>query len=407
MKRLKLALFFLALASSAFAQGVFVPAQTAFKVVNGYTTPIAKATITVCGAGASGIPCSPALVNTVFSNTALTQPLSNPFTSDAFGNYQFASVPGTYTVTVTASGFAGYSYQVSLSSVGTVAVTMPNSSNGTLCNGLAQIDQTAGATTNGFLTTASGTQSLVYGVVVSGCGTTGSASVVISGPVQVVFDTSSVTVGDAVGISSTPGSVTDLGSANPTTALLGIIGVISVSPTGQLPTACTIAPGCWINYLPAGGSGGGGGSSANAVVTNPATTAANSIQGTAATVQALTPKCPAGAASTVNCLQVLDNTGTQVFGAQQNDQVLLGGGANKSLGSNTTSNSDLLGLLSATGTSVSYTFSNTGYSVHPVCFGQDLTSGTLLTPTYTAATSVSFATTSNGHTVQYICLVFK
>lgn len=105
--------FFLGVGSLAFSQGVFVPQQTAFKVVNGYTTPIANASITVCAANTSGIPCSPALVNAIFKDAALTQALSNPFTSDAFGNYQFASAGGAYTVTVTASGFVGSSYQVS------------------------------------------------------------------------------------------------------------------------------------------------------------------------------------------------------------------------------------------------------------------------------------------------------
>src|SRR5208282_38367 len=100
MRRLSLAVLFLSSALGAFGQGVFVPQQTALKVVNGYTTPIANATITVCAASAGGIPCAPVLLSTIFSNTALTQPLSNPFLSDPFGNYQFAVAPGTYTVTV-------------------------------------------------------------------------------------------------------------------------------------------------------------------------------------------------------------------------------------------------------------------------------------------------------------------
>ncbi len=99
---------------TCFGQGVFIPPQTAFRTVNGVTAPIANATVTVCAAGASGIPCSPALVNTIFKDAALTQPLSNPFTSDSNGNYQFAVAPGTYTVTTTAAGFSGYSYQVTL-----------------------------------------------------------------------------------------------------------------------------------------------------------------------------------------------------------------------------------------------------------------------------------------------------
>lgn len=86
----------------------------ALNTVNGVTRPLAGATITVCAARTGGLPCSPALVNAVFSNAALTQPLSNPFFADGSGNYRFAVGQGTYTVTVTAKGFSGYSYQISV-----------------------------------------------------------------------------------------------------------------------------------------------------------------------------------------------------------------------------------------------------------------------------------------------------
>jgi hypothetical protein len=115
---LKIAFFFLVSTSLAFAQGVFSPAEVALKVVNGYTTPIANATITVCAANTGGIPCSLPLSGTIFYDLGLTQPLSNPFTSDAFGNYQFAAVAGTYTVTVSATGYVGNSYQLSLGGSG-------------------------------------------------------------------------------------------------------------------------------------------------------------------------------------------------------------------------------------------------------------------------------------------------
>jgi hypothetical protein len=117
MRKLSIALFvavvsWLALSPLAWSQGVIVPTQTALKTVNGLTQPIANATITVCAANASGIPCSPALVNAVFTDRTLLQPLGNPFSADANGNYTFAIAPGSYTVTVTASGYAGFSYQV-------------------------------------------------------------------------------------------------------------------------------------------------------------------------------------------------------------------------------------------------------------------------------------------------------
>jgi hypothetical protein len=128
-------LFFLALFFPAIAagQGAVIPPRVARNTVNGVTGPLAGATITVCAERTAGLPCSPALVNAVYSNAALTQPLSNPFFADANGNYQFAIAQGTYTVTVTASGFAGYSYRVSIFSCSPevcVATADNNASNG-------------------------------------------------------------------------------------------------------------------------------------------------------------------------------------------------------------------------------------------------------------------------------------
>jgi hypothetical protein len=106
-------LFFLVLVSSlAFSQGSMVPVATAFKTINGQTYPIPNAAITVCPANSSGIPCQLPLSNAVYADRALTIPLGNPFPADANGNYQFAALPASYTVTVSAPGFAGYSYQV-------------------------------------------------------------------------------------------------------------------------------------------------------------------------------------------------------------------------------------------------------------------------------------------------------
>ncbi len=77
--------------ASAFGQGALASPQVALKTVNGYTTPIAGATITVCAAKTGGLPCSPALSGQLYQDIALTEPLSNPFTADANGNYQFAA----------------------------------------------------------------------------------------------------------------------------------------------------------------------------------------------------------------------------------------------------------------------------------------------------------------------------
>lgn len=112
----------------AAAQGVYIPARTVTGTVNGITRPISGATITVCAANTAGIPCSPALSNAVFKDSGLTVPLSNPFFSDANGNYpQAALASGVYTITETAVGFTGFSYQatVSCSTAGGCSISGP------------------------------------------------------------------------------------------------------------------------------------------------------------------------------------------------------------------------------------------------------------------------------------------
>lgn len=129
-----------------FGQGVMVPPQSAFKVVNGVTTPIAGATITVCAALTGGFPCSPPLVSAIFKDAALTQPLSNPFTADSAGNYQFAIAPGNYTVTQTALGFTGYSYQITASPSSTTAGLADPGANGVLFRNGPNTTRIAGST---------------------------------------------------------------------------------------------------------------------------------------------------------------------------------------------------------------------------------------------------------------------
>jgi hypothetical protein len=115
MKKLLVLLFVpFALPALAPAQGVMVSPQAALTTVNGVTRALPGATITVCAANADRIPCAPALVGAVFSNAALTQPLSNPFFADADGNYRFGIAQGHYTVSVTGRGFSDYSYQLSV-----------------------------------------------------------------------------------------------------------------------------------------------------------------------------------------------------------------------------------------------------------------------------------------------------
>lgn len=102
-------------ASSAFGQGAYIPARPVNSYVSGQLRPVV-ATVTVCAAGAAGIPCAPPLAGVLFKDQALTQPLPNPTTTDANGNYPtMALASGNYTITETASGFTGFSYQITVS----------------------------------------------------------------------------------------------------------------------------------------------------------------------------------------------------------------------------------------------------------------------------------------------------
>ena len=309
---------------------------------------------------------------------------------------------------ISASVVAGVSVPIlgPAPSSGSTALTYPNSSNGTVCNGLAKPDPAVGSTTLGRATTTAGGElsSSILGVVVSGCGTTGNASIVAFGQTTVLFDSASVTVGDAVGISTiTAGSATDLGSPSPTSGA-SVIGVIVLGSNGMQPSACTTPPGCAIQ-LQLGGGGGGGGSP-NAVVTNPGTNATNSIQPTASTVQGLTVKAPASAGSTLPILQANDNSGNQVLGVLQNDSVLLGkSGAPPGVGSNTSANTDLNGELTASSNAVTYTFGGT-YTVHPICGASDETATAAnagVKVTYTGVVSVTFTTTGASDVISYWC----
>ncbi len=81
----------------------------------GLLHPIPNATITVCSAVGTGIPCSPTV--TIYGSADESVPLSDPFTADSNGNYTFYAPPGFYVVTITATGVTGHSYFVAVSCV--------------------------------------------------------------------------------------------------------------------------------------------------------------------------------------------------------------------------------------------------------------------------------------------------
>src|SRR5882724_7758982 len=71
-------------------------------VFNSRGTPLAGASIRVCTMPASGQPCTP--LAQIYSDSALTQALANPTTTDGMGNYFFYAAPGKYMVEVSGSG---------------------------------------------------------------------------------------------------------------------------------------------------------------------------------------------------------------------------------------------------------------------------------------------------------------
>jgi hypothetical protein len=63
-------------------------------VFNSRGIPLAGASVRVCSMPATGQPCAP-LAN-IYSDSALTQALANPTTTDGMGNYFFYAAPGNY-----------------------------------------------------------------------------------------------------------------------------------------------------------------------------------------------------------------------------------------------------------------------------------------------------------------------
>ena len=112
IRKLLLLLTLLTVVSGAYAQNVPISGTAQYN--SGVSVRVLpSATITVCQASDTSIPCTTKV--SLFSNSTGTPALSNPFYADANGNYQYF-IPSTaiiYTETVTRAGFKGFSRQVS------------------------------------------------------------------------------------------------------------------------------------------------------------------------------------------------------------------------------------------------------------------------------------------------------
>jgi hypothetical protein len=67
-------------------------------VFNSRGIPLAGVTVRVCAMPASGQSCTPLAL--IYSDTALTQALANPTTTDGLGNYFFYAAPGKYEIEI-------------------------------------------------------------------------------------------------------------------------------------------------------------------------------------------------------------------------------------------------------------------------------------------------------------------
>lgn len=203
-------------------------------------------------------------------------------TGDNFGNLGvwFAAGSGggvggnSYTYTLTVSGVTYGPYTILRSSsgggaAGGFSTYQNNQVTGTLCNELVKQDSSGNA-----IVTGGGETLGVIGVAFAGCVPVGApatipptVTVMYAGDVQILFDVALPTVTHYVSISTLAGRVTDAGA---TPGSGQNIGQVRNDPsTGNPPSNCTTAPGCWVHLeIGSGGGGGGGGGGANTALSN-------------------------------------------------------------------------------------------------------------------------------------------
>src|SRR5580658_758455 len=100
---------------AALAQGGSIHGQA----VNSTGRPAAFATVRVCPYSGGGIPCNP--LSNVYSDLALAHQVSNPYTTDQYGNYSFfVATSAAYIVQVNVGATSGgtYSYLITVGGSG-------------------------------------------------------------------------------------------------------------------------------------------------------------------------------------------------------------------------------------------------------------------------------------------------
>jgi hypothetical protein len=114
-KLLLLAALPLFFADSSFAQGALTT-NIAWRYTPAGAFPAGGATVTICSATATGVPCTPTV--SIFSDAAISLPVANPLAVctaspqfgciDGLGNFSFYALPGAYTYTITGAGLTPY-----------------------------------------------------------------------------------------------------------------------------------------------------------------------------------------------------------------------------------------------------------------------------------------------------------
>jgi hypothetical protein len=109
-----------------YSQGVGY-SNVAFKYTSGGIWPASGATITVCPATSTGVPCAPVVA--VYADKALTIPCVAQvgcLTTDNKGNFSFFIAPGDYIYTVSGTGITAYgpvSFSLGITASGTNTFT--------------------------------------------------------------------------------------------------------------------------------------------------------------------------------------------------------------------------------------------------------------------------------------------
>lgn len=96
---------FCALLSSAYGQ---LGAAISGQAITPYGTPAYGAKVWVCPYTATGQPCSP--LQNIYFDSGLTHQITQPFSTDQYGNYNFFTAPGTYIVQLQISATVFYTY---------------------------------------------------------------------------------------------------------------------------------------------------------------------------------------------------------------------------------------------------------------------------------------------------------